>query len=150
MPSLAVAAEEEHLVLCLMRGVLIQLVDLVVEALPQREFGIFAICVCVVGAVDEAEVVCCLFALSIQALFRVNAGRTYVVKSRRISASLVLQKVPRHSGILVGSSLRRRGEAESECGETQCALHFAIDPDADAAGKPLGLRRRVPILYYSI
>lgn len=58
MPSFAVAAEEENLVFRFMGRVLVQCVDVVVEALPLREFGILVVRVCGVGAVDQAEVVC--------------------------------------------------------------------------------------------
>jgi hypothetical protein len=70
MPALAVAAEEEHLVLCLVGGLLVQLVDVVVEALPLRESGVFV--VRIVGAVDQAEVVCCLCYRNLQ--FKLTFG----------------------------------------------------------------------------
>lgn len=75
MPALAVAAEEEDLVLCLVGGDLIQLVHLVVEALPLREFAA-AGAVGIVGAVDEAEVAVCLSGSSVQLRYLGEKGHT--------------------------------------------------------------------------
>lgn len=81
MPSLAVAAEEENLVFCFRGGVLVQFVDVVVEALPLRQFAVLVVRICVVGAVDQAEVVGCLFILQFGSLIG-DRGRVDIHSQR--------------------------------------------------------------------
>jgi len=57
VPTLAVAAQEEHLVLNVTAGLIIQLLNLVVEALPLGEIlGVFKFLIGGIGAVEETKV----------------------------------------------------------------------------------------------
>ena len=59
VPALAVAAQEKNLVLDIAVRVLVQLLHLVVEALPLSErLGILQLMIRRIGAVDETKVDC--------------------------------------------------------------------------------------------
>ena len=139
MVALTVAAEEEYLVLDVLVGLLVQLLDLVVEAFPLS--GVLAIVLELlvggVGAVDEAKVDSSLYtqvkcildrghSTSQRTRFRCSSI-TYVVKGRWISGSLILQEVSRHGGVFDRRcGLHRRNKAQEGRGQSG-NLHGAGD-----------------------
>ena len=104
--TLTVAAEEEHLVLDILARLRVQLLDLVVEALPLSEVLALVLehLVGRVGTVDEAKVYTpqSMDGQIMKFEFEVQPPGpiTYVVKGRRVRGGLILQEIPRHGRVL--------------------------------------------------
>lgn len=103
MLAISVATEEEDFVFNILGGLIVELLNLVVEALPLCQ-GLVGLELSIrwIGAVDEAEVDGGLQSRVIMLnrfLFdrKVN---TYVIESRGIGRGLILKEVSRQSGVL--------------------------------------------------